>query len=61
MLRLSESDYRSVLDVLREAGAINGPIPFPEPGSTHFAGSSPATSLPTTKCRIAPDSQDLST
>jgi DNA-binding CsgD family transcriptional regulator len=31
MLRLSESDYRSVLDVLREAGAINGPIPFPEP------------------------------
>jgi hypothetical protein len=31
MPRLSESDYRSALDVLREAGAVDGPIPFPEP------------------------------
>jgi DNA-binding CsgD family transcriptional regulator len=31
MPRLSESDYRSVLDVLHEAEAIDGPIPFPGP------------------------------
>jgi DNA-binding CsgD family transcriptional regulator len=29
--RLSESDYRAVLDVLREAGDVEGPIPFPVP------------------------------
>jgi DNA-binding CsgD family transcriptional regulator len=31
MPRLSESDYRGVLEVLREAGDVEGPIPFPEP------------------------------
>ena len=30
MPRLSESDYRAVLEVLREAGAVDGPDPFPE-------------------------------
>jgi hypothetical protein len=30
MPRVSESDYRSVLEVLREAGAVDGPDPFPE-------------------------------
>jgi DNA-binding CsgD family transcriptional regulator len=28
---LTESDYRRVLDVLREAGDVDGPVPFPEP------------------------------
>lgn len=31
MPRLSESDYRGVLEVLRAAGAVEGPMPFPEP------------------------------
>ncbi|HEY3069828.1 MAG TPA: helix-turn-helix transcriptional regulator [Gaiellaceae bacterium] len=31
MPRLSESDYRSALEVLREAVAVDGPCPFPEP------------------------------
>ena len=31
MARLSESDYRAVLDVLREAGDVEGPLAFPEP------------------------------
>jgi DNA-binding CsgD family transcriptional regulator len=31
MARLSESDYRQVLDVLYEAAAVEGPIPFPDP------------------------------
>jgi DNA-binding CsgD family transcriptional regulator len=31
MSRLTESDYRGVLDVLRKAGDADGPIPFPEP------------------------------
>jgi DNA-binding CsgD family transcriptional regulator len=31
MSRLSGSDYRGVLNVLREAGDVEGPIPFPEP------------------------------
>ena len=30
-MRLSESDYRSVLDVLLAAGAVEGPVPFPAP------------------------------
>ena len=30
MARLSGSDYRAALDVLREAGAVEGPDPFPE-------------------------------
>jgi DNA-binding CsgD family transcriptional regulator len=30
MPRVSESDYRDVLEVLREAGAVDGPDPFPE-------------------------------
>ena len=30
MARLAESDYRKVLDVLRAAGDISGPTPFPE-------------------------------
>src|SRR4029077_2098142 len=29
--RLSESDYQGVLDVLREAAAVEGPIPFTRP------------------------------
>jgi DNA-binding CsgD family transcriptional regulator len=29
--RLSESDYRQVLDVLREAATVDGPVPFTEP------------------------------
>jgi DNA-binding CsgD family transcriptional regulator len=29
--RLSESDYRGVLDVLREAAAVEGPVPFTRP------------------------------
>lgn len=28
---LSASDYRGVLEVLGEAGAVEGPVPFPEP------------------------------
>ena len=31
MPRLSVADYRGVLAVLREAGDVEGPIPFPEP------------------------------
>jgi DNA-binding CsgD family transcriptional regulator len=31
MPRLSVADYRGVLAVLREAGEVEGPIPFPEP------------------------------
>lgn len=31
MARLSESDYRQVLDVLYEAAGVEGPIPFPDP------------------------------
>jgi len=31
MPRLSGSDYRNVLEVLREAGDVEGPIPFPRP------------------------------
>jgi DNA-binding CsgD family transcriptional regulator len=31
MPALREADYRSVLDVLREAGDVQGSIPFPEP------------------------------
>jgi hypothetical protein len=31
MLRLSTSDYRNVLEVLREAGEVEGPVPFPQP------------------------------
>lgn len=31
MVRLSGADYRKVLDVLREAGDVDGPNPFPEP------------------------------
>jgi DNA-binding CsgD family transcriptional regulator len=31
MPRLYESDYREALAVLREAGAVDGPDPFPEP------------------------------
>jgi DNA-binding CsgD family transcriptional regulator len=29
--RLSEADYRSVLDVVREAGDVDGRLPFPHP------------------------------
>ncbi len=29
--RLSRSDFKGVLDVVREAGAVEGPIAFPEP------------------------------
>lgn len=31
MPRISESRYRGALEVLREAGDVDGPIPFPEP------------------------------
>jgi DNA-binding CsgD family transcriptional regulator len=31
VVRLSASDYRDVLAVLREAGEVDGPMPFPEP------------------------------
>jgi DNA-binding CsgD family transcriptional regulator len=31
MIRLSGSDYRAALELLREAGAVEGPDPFPEP------------------------------
>lgn len=31
MARLAESDYRQVLEVLREAAAVDGPLPFPKP------------------------------
>lgn len=31
MGRLTESDYRGALSVLREAVAVDGPVPFPEP------------------------------
>jgi DNA-binding CsgD family transcriptional regulator len=31
VVRLSASDYRDVLAVLREAGEVEGPMPFPEP------------------------------
>jgi DNA-binding CsgD family transcriptional regulator len=31
MARLSGADYRGVLAVLREAGELEGPMPFPEP------------------------------
>jgi hypothetical protein len=31
MPRLAESDYRGVLAVLREAGEVDGPLPFPRP------------------------------
>lgn len=31
MVRLSEVDYRGALEVLRVAGEIDGPMPFPEP------------------------------
>jgi len=41
MPRLSESDYRSVLDVLREAGAIDGPIPFRTPARRRRSSSTP--------------------
>jgi DNA-binding CsgD family transcriptional regulator len=30
MARLAESDYRNVLEVLRAAGDVSGPVPFPE-------------------------------
>src|SRR5947207_11516394 len=31
MPRISESDYRGMLEVLHEAGDVEGPVPFPEP------------------------------
>ena len=31
MASLSEADYRAALDVLREAGDVDGPVPFPAP------------------------------
>jgi DNA-binding CsgD family transcriptional regulator len=31
MVRLAESDYRKVLEVIGEAAAVDGPVPFPEP------------------------------
>jgi hypothetical protein len=31
MRGLVESDYRSALEVLHEAAAVDGPIPFPQP------------------------------
>jgi hypothetical protein len=30
MARLSGSDYRAALELLQEAGAVEGPDPFPE-------------------------------
>ena len=31
MASLTEADYRTALEVLREAGEVDGPVPFPAP------------------------------